>query len=307
MLDQPAVHCFAQLGGRQPALFLLDVMAGLDHFHRRRERTGPADPELLQRLDQRCLRVAGRRLGEVLFRLELLQVERLVDRQRGQLPLLVVVGVPLPDPIKAVEHEHRSVGSKHVIGGADVDSGLGEPRRGHLAGGEALPDQSIEPELVRGQKRANRIRGALDIGWTDRLVGILDRALGLELHFVATRVGRAVTFGDEMAGRGRRIVRDPERVGAHVGDQAHRPLRSELDTFVQLLRQTHGPVRFHPQPVGRILLQGARLVGRRGVPSAVLGFDRQHLVAGTLELRHDVAHLGLFFEFELLLVALLAQ
>ena len=74
-----------------------------------------------------------------------------------------------------------------------------------------------------------------------------------------------------------------------------------------MLRQAHRPVRLQPQPVGCVLLQGAGLVGRRRVPGAVLRLDREHFVAGALELPDDLSHLALLRQLELVLAALLAQ
>src|SRR5207302_10115743 len=89
-------------------------------------------------------------------------------------------------------------------------------------------------------------------------------------------------------------------------DQASRSLAAELDAFVELLREAHRPVRLHPQPVRGVLLEGAGLVGWRRISCAVLGLDRQHLVAGPLELRDDRIDLALFGQLELLVAALLA-
>ena len=246
MLHQPGVDRLAQVGGEQPTIFLLDVVARLDDLDGWRKGARPADAELFQRLDQGRLRVARRRLGEVLLGLELLEIERFVDREHRQLLLLVVVAVAFPDAVEAVEDQHRAVRPEQVVGGGDIDARLSEAGGGHLARGEALPDQPIDLELVRRQKRSDGIRGALDIGRTDRLMGILDRALGLELDLVAARIGRTVLLGDEPSRLGARVIGDPEGVGAHVGDQADRTLVAELDALVELLRQAHRAIRLQP-------------------------------------------------------------
>src|SRR2546423_9496780 len=113
-------------------------MARLDHLDGWVKGAGTAYAQFLQRLDQGRFRVTRRRLREVLLRLQLAKVEPLVDGERRQLLLLVVVAVALPDAIETVEDEHRAVGPEHVIGGADVDAGLGEARGRHPAVGEAL-------------------------------------------------------------------------------------------------------------------------------------------------------------------------
>ena len=53
-------------------------------------------------------------------------------------------------------------------------------------------------------------------------------------------------------------------------------------------------------------MQRARLVRWRRIPHAVLGFNREHFVAGAFELRHDLVDLALFLQLELFLGAQLA-
>ena len=79
-------------GGDQPALvlgvepLLVDphIFAVAQHVERRGIGRRPADAELLHLLDQRRLAVAGRRLGEMLLRLDLARVERVARGERGQ-------------------------------------------------------------------------------------------------------------------------------------------------------------------------------------------------------------------------------
>ena len=183
----------------QPPLLLAHVVARLDDLDGGREGARPADPQLLERLDQRGLGVARRWLGEMLLGLELLQVEHLADGQQRQFFLFVVVAVPLPDAIEAIEHQHGSVGSEEIVPGADIDPRLGEPCGRHLAGRKALPDQSIQSQLIRRQGLPHRVRRARDVGRPDRLVGILYRPLRLEFDLVAAGIGGTVLLGDEAA------------------------------------------------------------------------------------------------------------
>src|SRR5207237_10732952 len=103
ILHEPPMDRLAKVRWEQPALLLLDVVARLDDLDGRRKGARPADAELFERLDQGSLRVARRRLCEMLLRLQLPQVEPLVDGERRQLLLLVVVAIALPDAIEAVE------------------------------------------------------------------------------------------------------------------------------------------------------------------------------------------------------------
>ncbi len=128
VLDQPVIDGLAQVGWGQPALFLLDVVARLDDLDGRCEGARTADAQLFQRLDQGGLGVSRWRLGEVLLGLQLLQVERLVDIERGQFLLFIVVAIALPDAVEAVEDQHRAIRTEQVVGGPDIDARLGVNR-----------------------------------------------------------------------------------------------------------------------------------------------------------------------------------
>ena len=79
--------------GPQAALLDRDVAAVDDRGDRRRVRGRPADAVLLERLDERRLRVARRRLGEVLGRLGVARrVHALALGEVGQARLRIVVG-----------------------------------------------------------------------------------------------------------------------------------------------------------------------------------------------------------------------
>jgi len=77
VLDQQVGHDHPQVGREEPPLLLLDVEPVLDRLDDRRVRARTPDILLLERLDQRGLGVPGRRLGEVLGRLQRVKVERL--------------------------------------------------------------------------------------------------------------------------------------------------------------------------------------------------------------------------------------
>ena len=68
VLDEQVRHDLADELRVQPALLDADVAAVEDRRDRGRVGRRPADPVLLERLDQRRLREARRRLGEVLGR-----------------------------------------------------------------------------------------------------------------------------------------------------------------------------------------------------------------------------------------------
>ena len=136
LLDQEVGHDHAQVGREEPPLLLLDVAAVLDRLDDRGVGAGPADVLLLEGLDQRGLAVAGRRLGEVLGRVEAVQVERLADGQGGQ-ELVFLLAAP-GGQTRRWPSNFRTLpcALKMPVAGGDRDVGDREDGRGHLAGDE---------------------------------------------------------------------------------------------------------------------------------------------------------------------------
>ena len=99
----------AALLGNEPALVEPDVLAVLQHLDNRGVGGGPADPELLELLDQARLAVSRRRLSEMLFRGHLAASERGMMDERRQAPVLVVllalVAVLMVEGQEAVEDD----------------------------------------------------------------------------------------------------------------------------------------------------------------------------------------------------------
>ena len=98
------------------------------------------------------------------------------------------------------------------------------------------------------------------------------------------------------------LLRQVERVGAHVGDQAHLAL-ADVDAFVELLRDAHGLLRAEAQLARGFLLQGRGRERRRRIALALLAVHRQdgELALGRLVQRAlDLARLRFGGEAELL-------
>ena len=95
-----------------------------------------------------------------------------------------------------------------------------------------LPDQLIERVLISVKMGAQRFRQHRDHGRANRLVRLL-RVLGLgfEQPWTRRQVMRAVTLGDQGANVIEGILRQIDRVGAHVGDQPDGPLTG-VNAFV---------------------------------------------------------------------------
>ncbi len=146
--------------GLKRAFDLVDVLARLDDADDRGIRARPADAVLFERLDERRLAVAWRRLRELLLRLERAQLEPIAFGQRRQhVGAVVVLGAAasgtrpggailsrflVVDRHPPGELRHRALDAEEILRGFDVDRGLIEGRRRHLRGDEAVPDQAIE-------------------------------------------------------------------------------------------------------------------------------------------------------------------
>ena len=120
---------------------------------------GAADAVFLQRLDQRGLGEARRRLGEVLRRHDAGQLDPIALLHGRQhvigIVLHGVVHAFLVDRDVARLDQGRAVGAQHGALSAPsapaqhFDRDGVEDRGRHLAGDGALPDQRIQPELIR--------------------------------------------------------------------------------------------------------------------------------------------------------------
>ena len=198
----------------------------------------------------------------------------------------------------------NSARSPVVLVPAEPDRDAGADGVGHLRGERALPDQLVQPELVRGQLVGDRAGGAEDVaGRPDRLV----RLLGvLDLADVTARLRRhvlvAVELAGLLAGRGERGLGQVGRVGPHVGDVAvlvqplrgaHRALDREPQLAAGLLLQRAGHERrVRPAPVGLLLdpgdLEGRALQAGDQAAGARL-VEVQHVAAGGAGVRVEVA------------------
>src|SRR5579884_2929651 len=274
VVDEPAEVLLEQVDDREgeelrhERLSLPAHVAAVDdRAHDRRVRRRPADAALLERLDERRLRVARRRRRRVSLRLERGRGELVADRERRQLPLLVARRLLLVPALLVGEQEAAE--GDHRAGGAELDAPAVAGRRGdphrhrlppsvrHLRGDRALPDQLVQPQLVAAQLAPHLVRRAEAVA---RRPNRLVRLLGvLHAPLVPARLGGYGVGAVERArllarGRERRLAQR-RRVGAHVGDEP---------VLVQPLRDAHRLLRRQAQLAARLLLQRRRHERRRG-------------------------------------------
>ena len=241
VLGQEAADDLADVGRRKAPVFDVHVLAVTQRRYDRCIGRRTADAVFLQCFDQRRFGEARRRLREVLrgnHARELDAVAFLHGRQH-------MVGIVLHDVVQAFLinrhvawlHQRRSVGAEHgafrTVGpGQQFDCDRIEYCRCHLTGHGALPDQGVQPKLIRFQVLFDVVRQNVGGRRTNGLV----RFLGiLRLGLVDSRLVRqplfAVELHDHVANMPDRFLGQVERIGAHVGDETNRAF-ADVDALV---------------------------------------------------------------------------
>ena len=269
VVGQEDRHQPAAILGLEAALFQTHIVAVPQDLQDRGVGRGPADTEFFHLLDQACLGVARRRLGEVPVRRDRPPVEgvTLVELRQAALvgaEFIVALGLAFAGIVaaflielqEAVEENHRAIGAqgRGLAVHGDIDRHLVELHARHLARHRALPDQLIEFHLVGVQAVPHVLGQARHVGGADRFV----RFLGvLGLGFVDPRgigqIGIAVLVADQRARRGHGFRGDLHAVGPHVGDQADR-LAAQIDALVKPLGDPHGAGRAEAELARGLLL-----------------------------------------------------
>ena len=153
VLREEAVDDLADVGRHEAPAVHFHVLAVLERRDDRGIGRGTADAVLLERLHERGLAVARRRLGEVLQGGERGEAHgvALVHRRQHVIGIvhLGVIAAFLVDGHVAGLHERRAIGAQQVtlrpIGARQhVDRHGVEQRMAHLRGDRALPDQGIK-------------------------------------------------------------------------------------------------------------------------------------------------------------------
>ena len=261
--DQPAL-----ILGDQPVLVFADIFAVLDRGQNRGIGGRSPDPQLLHPLDQRGFGIARRWLGKMLLRRDFLLVRLLALHDLRQTPLVVlfVVAALVIDLQKAVKQHDLPIRAQAdlPIRAGRVHHGPLHPRRRHLAGNRALPDQVVQLALIRLGK-FQRVRRRRHLGRPDTFMRFL-RVLGLVLVDARAvgHIGRAKLPLDLVPRRSHRFRRHVDAVGPHIGDVAR---------LIQTLCRRHAGLGPHAVFAARLLLQGRGHEGRIGVARRRLSFD----------------------------------
>ncbi len=315
-LEQKVGHHHAELGGSEPAALLGHIFA----LQNRREDGGvrgrPSHSIKFQFLDERRLVEARRRLGEVLLRLDRPEFERLALCYQRKLVLLLLVFLVLlilafhVDREEAVEFGYRPGGPEQVFalvfsGRDDFDGGLVEHRGHHLGRHEAHPDQPVQLHFVFGQMLRHGFRCVEHRSRTNRFVRILRVFLRLVDIGGGRQVGRSEALpGDKRSHIFQCIVGHARRIGAHVGDQSDQSLATQLDAFIQPLREAHRALHAEAQLARGLLLQSRGDERRDRVPLLLPRGHRLDDVGDTVELGDDRVRRLLLADFRRLAIDL---
>ena len=135
----------------------------------------------------------------------------------------------------------------------------------HLAGNKAFPYQLIQLILVAGKALLDLGGRQVYHGRADGLVAVLRVGFGAEGPGLRQRVVFPIGPLNVIMRRRKCLIGDAQRIGSHIGDQAHRTQVWQVDALVQLLRHLHGTLGLEAKPSGGILLQSGGDKGRRGV------------------------------------------
>ena len=174
-----------------------------------------------------------------------------------------------------IDHGGAAGAEAVFAAGGQVDADGIERGRDHLPGDRALPDQLVQAAAIVVEEARDLRRRAQRGGRAHRFVGFL-RVLGLGLVGVglvrqgAGAESRAITSRISLT----RIVRQADRVGTHVADQADRAFLADGHAFIQLLRDLHGALGGEAELARGFLLQGGS-GERRG--RAALAFLAGHV------------------------------
>ena len=251
--------------GEEAVLLHPHIIAVLQHLERGGIGGWTPDPQFLQLLDQRCFRIARRRLGEMLLGRHLLLRRRVARRHAGQQLRIIILAVVPAFLIQRQEprKDHHLPGrAQPVLSGCihEIDGGAFQPRRRHLARQRPLEDQVIKPRMIAAAHLV-----ASEVGRPNRLMRLLRiLGLGLILTRLFRQIAAVIALRDGLpCGRDCAAVH-LHAVGTHIGYRA---------ILVELLRDSHRMAGGKAELARRLLLQGGGRERRRRVARNRLGFD----------------------------------
>ena len=202
---------------------------------------------------------------------------------------------------EAGEFQAGMGGTEQMGGSGDVDGHAVVSGAGHLTGDEPAPDELVQLVLLRRQALAHGVRVQVHVGGTDGLVGVLSAGLGLKgAGGLRIELG-AVVVDDIGLGGLQRVVREPQGVGTHIGDETDRALTGDVDALIELLGDGHGAAGGHVQLPAGLLLKGGGGEGGRRLALLLRPPDAGDHKGVGLDVLQDGVHLLLVGKLRLLL------
>ncbi len=122
-------------------------------------------------------------------------------------------------------------------------------------------------------------------------MGVLGAALGLEPPGLFRVILLAVAALDKGSCRRQRLLRQPQGIGTHIGDKAHRAHALDVNALIELLGDGHGALGDHVQLPGRLLLEGGGGEGRRGGAVLILALHAGYCEGRILHSIYDALNL----------------
>src|SRR3990172_366426 len=280
VVHEQVAHEHAELRGPKLVLDLRDIVPFLDGGNDRRIGARPADAFFLERLHEERFREPRRRLGEVLFGIELDERERFSfgERRKHGLFVLVIRCLVLRlffhiDRHESREFDHGARGPEGIFPGLDVDRRLVDDRGIHLACHETVPDKLVELVLIGLEVLFDCVRLPHHRRGTDGLVRLLS-TLGTRVH---RRLFRHVILpelaGDQLPRLVLRLLAHAGRVGPHVRNEADGPFFAHVHAFIQRLGYPHGPLCREAELAPALLLELACGERRYRITAALFLFN----------------------------------
>ena len=216
-------------------------------------RAGTSHAVVFQRADQGRLAVTGRRLGLFPLVRPLQAFDRLAFLKRRKRARLVVaialLRLAARDPHVTREGHFRRRGMKDVAvrlrrrrHRLNLDGPDRQFRRFHLTGDKPFPDQRVELQIAGLQPILQTLGRPGDIRRPDGFVRLLGAAAasinggGFRAEF------RAELFRNKRPARGNGFLRDVDRIGTHVRNQADGAL-GDVHALVEPLGNRHRTLR----------------------------------------------------------------
>ena len=134
----------------------------------------------------------------------------------------------------------------------------------HLAGQEAVVDQSVKVVLLLGQGGLDLLRRAANVRGTDGLMGVLGVLTALVLVGRFRQILLAEALRDVFSQSGQGLVADAHAVGTDIGDDTLCTLALQVNALVELLDDLHGLGGGEAQLAAGLLLQAGGGEGSGG-------------------------------------------